>query len=144
MTDPLDERGPDGVSERWKRQFIPGEVRQLADEILAGRYPKLDAAWLPVVQWATLAHELSGITFGGNWLRLHYQLGSVSSSLSLTIQHVKLAQPVSGLAPAWQERITLELLRLRLFRAQAVVSPQSEEELDALARARDRAEGPDP
>jgi len=140
----LDERGPDGVSERWKRQFIPGEVRQLADEILATRYPKPDAAWLPIVDWARLASELSGITFGENWLRLHYQLGPVSSTLVLTLAEVRLAQPVYGLPPVWQTRIERELLRLRHFRAELVVSPQSDEELDANARARARQEGPEP
>ncbi len=37
MTDPLDERGPDGVSERWKQTFIPPAVRTLADSILEER-----------------------------------------------------------------------------------------------------------
>ena len=37
MTDPLDERGADGVSERWKQTFIPPAVRALADSILEER-----------------------------------------------------------------------------------------------------------
>jgi hypothetical protein len=35
--DPLDRRGPDGVSERWKQTFIPPEVRQLCRDLLNAR-----------------------------------------------------------------------------------------------------------
>jgi hypothetical protein len=132
--DPLDERGPDGVSERWKRQFIPAEVRALADGILADRYPKLDDAWRPVVEWARLAPELASVSYGANWLRLNYQLGPIASTLMLGLEQVAAAR-----VPFWKDKIEHALLRLRLGRAQYVVDPTSIQELDARERSR-RAE----
>lgn len=156
--DPLDVRGKDGVSERWKRQFIPPEVRALADSVLASRfggrrpssraladearaarYPKLDAVWRPVVAWATLrAPELARVTFGPDWLQLVFALGPLSTSLMLSAAQV--TQAVG--AEQWQERLEHTLLQLRVGRARHEVKPESIDERDARAR-RQRAEQDD-
>lgn len=112
----------------------PNETRALSDKALADRYPQLDAAWRPVVQWAALSSELAGVTYGANWLQLHYQLGPLSSSLMLMLAQV--TQVRASDPPLWKDRIEQTLLRLRLARAQLDVVVSSVEERDERARRR--------
>jgi hypothetical protein len=95
-------------------------------------YPKLDEAWRPVVEWASVAPEIAGITYGPNYLQLHYQLGAARSSLMIASEQIRQAAKPS----VWQERISLALMQLRLARAGFVVQPRSAEEWDDIGRRR--------
>jgi hypothetical protein len=104
-------------------------ARALAADAAAARHPQLDDTWLPVVEYASQLPEVSGATYGANWLRLHFRLGAVSTSIMLALEHVTQAR-----APVWQKRIRHALEELRLGRARFELKPTAEQELDERVR----------
>lgn len=114
--------------------YSPPSLRVPSDEALASRFPQLDAVWYPVVKVAARWPELASVTYGANWLQLHYQLGPLSSSCMLAIEQV--TQVRASEPPIWKDRLAQTLLRLRLARAQLDVDVSSVEERDARARRR--------